>query len=332
MRTLCAVFLLFTHAFGADRAALANQLDAVASSLHGTLGYSIHHLRSGMRLARLGDEQFPSASTIKLAMLCAAFDKQQRGELKYDETLTMREEDRQYGTGVLHNYRAGAKVPLRTVLHLMITQSDNTAAVMLGQRLGQATVNAWLDAHALQKTRLLVPFPYQGSFDQAFNAGGAAWQSVRAWGMGVTTPNEMVALLEMILDGRACTPAACEEMQRILAHQFYDDGIASQVPPAVVVASKHGSEDQTRSDVAIVHTPSGDYVLAVYTKDAKDTGVKWDNEQDTSIRRISRLVWQAFEPRSRWSPAAGSEKLFLFQTEPCYPGMPCYTGARPPQD
>jgi beta-lactamase class A len=91
-----------------------------------------------------------------------------------------------------------------------------------------------------------------------------------------------------------------------------------------VVASKHGSEDQSRSDVAIVHAPSGDYVIAIYTKDAKDTGVKWSNEQDSAIRRISRLVWQAFEPKARWIPAEGSEKLFLFQTEPCYPGMPCY--------
>lgn len=332
MRIGWVVLLLFGHAFAADRDILAKQLDAIGKSFHGTLGYSIHHLQSGARLARLGDEQFPSASTIKLAMLCAAFEKQQRGELSYDETLTLREEDRQYGTGVLHNYRASTKVQLRTVLHLMIAQSDNTATVMLGQRLGQDAVNSWLDKHGLRKTRLLVPFPYEGSFDKAANAGGAAWQPVRTWGMGVTTPNEMAALLEMIVDGRACTPAACEEMQRILAHQFYDDGIASQVPPSVVVASKHGSEDRSRSDVAIVRAPSGDYVIAIYTRDAKDSGVKWDNEQDSTIRRISRLVWQAFEPKSRWIPAAGTEKLFLFQSEPCYPGMPCYRDARSPQD
>ncbi|MCY0672092.1 serine hydrolase, partial [Klebsiella pneumoniae] len=91
-------------------------------------------------------------------------------------------------------------------------------------------------------------------------------------------------LLEMILTARAGTPAACDEMQRILNHQYYDDGIASQVPPWVTVGSKHGAEEKSRSDVAIVHSPSGTYVLAIYTADAEDTGFKWDNEQAAAIR------------------------------------------------
>jgi beta-lactamase class A len=196
---------------------------------------------------------------------------------------------------------------------------------MLGQWIGTDAINGWLDRHGLIQTRLLVPFPYQGSFEEAQAKGGKDWDLLKVWGIGATTPNEMRTLMEMILDGRAGTAAACEEMQRILGHQYYDDGIASQVPPWVSVASKHGSEDTTRSDVAIVHSPSGDYVLAIYTKEAKETGVKWDNEQDTAIRAIARAVWRYYQPRIKWSPAPGSEKFYLFQTEPCYPGMPCWT-------
>lgn len=305
---------------------LRKKLDAIAGRFHGKLGYSLHHLKTGDRLERLGDEQFPTASTIKLAILCAAMEKEQKGEIGYDDARPLTEQDRQYGTGLLHNYRAGTRIPLRDLLNLMITRSDNTAAIMLGQWIGADAVNGWLDRHGLKRTRLLVPFPYQGSFEEAQAKGGKDWELLKVWGIGVTTPNEMRTLMEMILDGRAGTPAACEEMQRILSHQYYDDGIASQVPPWVSVASKHGSEDTTRSDVAIVHSPSGDYVLAIYTKEAKDTGVKWDNEQDTAIRAISRAVWRYYHPRSKWSPPAGSEKFYLFQTEPCYPGMPCWTG------
>jgi beta-lactamase class A len=303
---------------------LRKELDAIANRFRGKIGYSLHHLKTGDRLERLGDEQFPTASTIKLAILCAAMEKEQRGDIGYDDVRPLTEQDRQYGTGLLHNYRAGTKIPLRELLYLMITQSDNTAAIMLGQWLGTDTINGWLDRHGLQHTRLLVPFPYQGSFEDAQTKGGKDWEPLRVWGMGVTTPNEMRILMEMILDGRASTPAACDEMQRILSHQYYDDGIASQVPPWISIASKHGSEDQTRSDVAIIHSPSGDYVLAIYTKEAKDTGVKWDNEQDTAIRAISRAVWRYYHPRIKWSPPAGSEKFYLFQTEPCYPGMPCW--------
>lgn len=304
---------------------LRKELDGIADRFHGKIGYSLHHLKTGDRLDRLGDEQFPTASTIKLALLFAAMAKVEKGEIGYDDTRELTEQDRQYGTGLLHNYRAGTKVSLRDLLNLMITQSDNTATIMLGQWMGSEVINAWLDRHGLKQTRLLVPFPYRGRFEEAQAKGGKEWELLKVWGMGVTTPKEMRSLMEMILDGRAGTPAACNEMQRILSHQYYDDGIASQVPPWVSVASKHGSEDTTRSDVAIVYSPSGNYVLAIYTKEAKDAGVKWDNEQDTAMRAISRAVWRYYHPRSDWSPPAGSEKFYLFQTEPCYPGMPCWT-------
>src|SRR2546423_9585828 len=120
---------------------LRKELDAIAEGFHGKLGYSLYHLKTGDRLDRLGDVQFPTASTIKLAILCAAMEKEQKGEIGYDDVRPLTEHDRQYGTGVLHNYRAGTKIALRDLLHLMITQSDNTAAIMLGQWLGTDTIN-----------------------------------------------------------------------------------------------------------------------------------------------------------------------------------------------
>jgi beta-lactamase class A len=328
LRSVLHVFVILcfpmSHAAQAKSNSLRTELETIVNEFHGKVGYSLHHLKSGELFQHLGDEPFPTASTIKLAILCAAMEKVQKGEIGYDDARPLTENDRQYGTGLLHNYRAGTKIPMRDLLDLMITHSDNTAAVMVGQWLGTAAINGWLERHGFKLTRLLVPFPYQGNFEEAQAKGGKDWDLIKVWGIGVTTPNEMRLLMEMILDGRAGTPAACEQMQRILSHQYYDDGIASQVPLWVSVASKHGSEDATRSDVAIVHSPSGDYVLSIYTKDAKDTGVKWDNEQDTAIRAISRAVWRHYHPRSKWSPPVGSEKFYLFQTEPCYPGMPCW--------
>ena len=115
---------------------LRKELDTIADKFHGKIGYSLHHLKTGDRLERLGDEQFPTASTIKLAILCAAMEKEQKGEIGYDDARPLTEQDRQYGTGLLHNYRAGTKIPLRDLLNLMITRSDNTAAIMLGQWIG----------------------------------------------------------------------------------------------------------------------------------------------------------------------------------------------------
>src|SRR5262249_34182283 len=161
-------------------------------------------------------------------------------------------------------------------LHLMITVSDNSAASMVGQWLGTPAINDWLDRHGLKRTRLLIPWPVSGTLDQDATRRSRLWEPVRKWGMGGTTPNEMGSPLETIAQGRAGPPAACARMLRILNHQYYDDRIASQIPPWVCVASKHGTQERSHSDVALVHSPSGDYVLSIYTKDAKDTRTSVD--------------------------------------------------------
>jgi hypothetical protein len=144
-------------------------------------------------LERRGDEKFPAASTIKLAMLCAAMERQQKGEIGYDEARTLTKEDRQNGTGLLQNYREGTPVGLREMRHLMITVSDNTAASLLGQWLGTETINAWLDRHGLKHTRLLIPWPICGTVEHDMTARSSRWEPVRQWGMGVTTPNEIMS-------------------------------------------------------------------------------------------------------------------------------------------
>jgi Beta-lactamase enzyme family len=61
----------------------------------------------------------------------------------------------------------------------------------------------------------------------------------------------------MIVEGKAGTAAACDEMHRVLNHEYKDEGIASRILPWVAVASKSGRSEHSQSDMAIVHSPSG---------------------------------------------------------------------------
>ncbi len=279
---------------------LKTQLDDIATKFHGTLGYSLHNLKTGDRIDRQGNEKFPTASTIKLAVLCTAMDKQQKSEIGYYDKRPIAKDDLRGGAGFLQFYKDGSKVELKELLHLMITVSDNTAAAMMIRWLTPMEVNRWLDGHSLKTTRLLSQLPESETDLRTLS---------KTWGLGVTTPNEMRGLMEMVGDGRAGTPAACDEMHRILNHQYFDDGIAGQIPPTVCVASKSGAVDESRSDVALVHAPAGDYVLAIYTKEAKDQRWVHDNEGEEAIRAISRAVFQFYNPRVKWSPPVGVEKF-----------------------
>jgi beta-lactamase class A len=166
---------------------------------------------------------------------------------------------------------------------------------MLARRLGTLEVNRYLERLGLKHTRLLMLHPPD---DQELKA-------LRdRWGMGMTTPNEMVALLDAIRTGRAGSPAACDRMLRILAHQFYDDLIGSSAPPWVVTATKSGAVERSRSDTGIVFSPSGAYLLAVYTKEAEDTRWSPENEGEVAIREVAHAVWRFYHPREKWQPPA----------------------------
>lgn len=311
---LIALFtvLIFVNqiCFASDINDLKKKIEGVSKDFRGKIGVSLHHLKTGERLDLLADEKFPTASTIKVALLCVIMEKVEKGELNYYQRFAVTDDDISGGTGFMRNYKVGNQVTLKELLHFMITASDNTATNMVMRIISSdVTINDWLKRNNLSNTRLNIPLP----FNKADWEDKAKHQIVFAefdkWGMGVSTPSEMRTLMEMIAEGKAVNPGASDEMHRILNHQYFDDGIAGQSPPTVVVASKSGVEKQSRSDIAIVHAPSGTYTLAIYTKEAQDFRVSRDNEQDSAIRAIARLVWQYFEPNSKYSPPIGTEKF-----------------------
>src|ERR1051326_4555616 len=97
LAVLCSISLACVGVGAAgDRSSasdLKRQLDVIATSFHGTLGYSLYHRKTHDRIDRLGDEKFRTGSTIKLAMLAAALEKEQDGEIGYDERRAITEEN-----------------------------------------------------------------------------------------------------------------------------------------------------------------------------------------------------------------------------------------------
>lgn len=298
--TIASLMLLPLPSKPSSIVPLKKELETIATNFHGTLGYSFHHLKKGERLDLRADESFPTASTIKLAILCTAMDKNQQGTIGYFDTREYTDLDKRGGAGFIQNYKLGTKLEMKELLHLMITVSDNSATAMMVRWIGTMEINAWLVRHGLKGTKILTQLPESEIELRKLN---------EQWGLGVTTPNEMRSLMEMVGNGRAGAQAACDEMHRILNHQYFDSGIPSQIPPWVCVASKSGAVDQSRSEVALVHSPSGDYALSVYTKENKDQRWEKDNEGEVAIRAISRAIWKHYHPKDKWSTPAGVEKF-----------------------
>lgn len=280
------------------------ELERVAAGHHGILGLGLKNLDTGEELTVNGDEPFPTASTIKLAVLCAVFDElsSPSGRLKdYYATRTYDAATSTGGSGFVQRFRDGSKVEIKELLHFMVTVSDNVATNMLVDAIGGLqTVNDWLMNHQFKTTRMA-----------SLVGGRSVWDAEMrtVWGLGVTTPNEMRRLCEMIVKGEAGSTSATDEMLRLLGHQYFDGSIPAEIPPTVWVGSKGGAVNRSRSDNAIVMSPGGRYVLSVFTKDNEDTSWKSTNEAERNIGRISRMVYQHFNPESTWKRSEGTEKL-----------------------
>lgn len=282
---------------------VAGDLEKIVAQHRGVMGIYCHNLKSGETIAINANEAFPTASTIKVAVLCTAMDMLASGTGPFNSYYDTRPYDASTstgGSGFIRNYQDGTKIELKEMIHLMITVSDNIATNMLCEWIGLKPVNDWLDSHGFKKTRI---FSTVGGSLVADQAGR------EEWGLGRTTPYEMASLMELIVTGKAGTTSTTDEMLRVLGHQYFDGNIPGGIPPMVYVGSKSGAVNRSRSDNAIVAVPSGTYVLSVYTKDNEDRSWDSTNEAENSIRKISNLLWHHFNPDSDWEPARGSEKF-----------------------
>ena len=277
---------------------LLQKLTDLVRGFHGDVGVYVRNLNTGQSAAIRADELFPTASMIKVTILLNIFDKIDKGELDYFMPLTYRDSLLYPGGGILGSFKDSTEIPMGEVIMLMITMSDNTAALWL-QALGGTgvAINEWLEGHGYHSTRMNSRTPGRHG----------DWEK---YGWGQTTPREMAGLLTMIREGRAVSPAASQEMYRILSRVYWDGQSLSQIPPTIQVASKQGAVDESRSEVVLVNAPSGDYVFCVITKNQADTSWGISNEGFTLLRNVSHLLWTYFEPESHWQPAEGMEKFW----------------------
>jgi beta-lactamase class A len=277
---------------------LEARLRVLIDSFQGTAGIYVRNLKTGKEAAINADSIFPTASIIKLPILVGIFEKIQQGAFTYHQPMIYRDSAARGGSGLMQYFKDSTEVDLRTAITLMITHSDNTAAVWC-ERLagGGVAINRWLADNDFQYTRVNSRTP-----------GREADNKLYGWGQ--TTPREMARLLVMIREGRAVSAAASERMYRILTHIFWDEYALSAIPPYVQTASKQGMVDDSRSEAVLVNAPHGDYVFYIATKNNKDQRWVPDNEAWSLARKVSALLWNYYEPHTGWKPAAGSEQYF----------------------
>ncbi|WP_234735472.1 serine hydrolase [Tellurirhabdus bombi] len=274
---------------------LARQLEDLLKGFRGNAGVYVRNLKTGRTVAIQADSLFPTASTIKVPIMCGVFDKLHKGELSYHKELVYRDSLR-YDNEIVGSLKDSTKIPLSYVMMLMETISDNTGSLWLQALAGGGTkINEWLETNGFHHIRVNSRTPGREA-------------NRKQYGWGQTSPRDLAELLVYIRQGKAISPDVSDRMYRNLTRQFWDGGGLSQLPPEIKVGTKNGAVDQSKSEVVLVHAPHGEYVYCVMTSNQVDQRWERSNEGSELLRKVGALLWHYFEPKSSWKPVEGYEK------------------------
>lgn len=273
------------------RETMDRKVRAAIAGFQGAVRLYAKNLDTGESYGIGEGDKVRTASTIKLPIMTAVFRAVAEGRARWDETLTLREEDIVSGSGVLQEFTPGLKLPLRDVVRLMIVVSDNTATNLVLERITADAVNAEMDRDGLTATRSLRKIMGDRAAlkdPSGFSAAGKLPENKR-FGIGSTTPKEMVTLLEKLDRGEIVSPAASREMIAILKRQQFKDGIGRHINDEWV-ASKSGALDALRSDVGLVYAPQARAALAITVDDMPKVDYSPDNAGNILIGGLTEIL------------------------------------------
>ncbi|MBS1628369.1 MAG: serine hydrolase [Bacteroidetes bacterium] len=254
-------------------------------NFRGDIGVYVHHLKKNKIVAINADTVFPTASLIKVPILVGVFQKIHDGELKLSQPFIYNAKRAYGGSGLMQFYKDSAATDLSTMISLMLTYSDNVAAIWLQELSGGGIViNKLMDSLGLVNTKV--------------NSRTEGRQDIwKKYGWGQTTPQELAELFTLIRQGKVIDERYSDKMYRYLKNQFYNGRSLSQLPPTVNTISKTGSIDEARGEVVLLNAPSGDIVFCILTKNNKDKSWTDANEAETLTRKIASLIWNYYEPK-----------------------------------
>ena len=289
-----------------DRAAddkLQQQLATLAAAHHGHVAVYAKQWNTGRMVAIDADRPVATASVIKLAILFEAMEQIRAGKAHWDEKIALAKGDAVSGSGVLLFFDTPLTLTLKDVLTMMVIVSDNTAANLAIDRFGVDAVNARIAWMGLKDTYL-----YKKVMKPA---SGPMPADQPKFGLGKTTAREMALVMERIGRCQLGAPgeapqrgdaAICQVALTMLRNQFYRDTIPRYLEKLDAtedgsgIASKTGSLNAVRNDVAIVAGKNGPMVISIFTYENQDKGWTADNEGELTIGKMAKAIVDAWSP------------------------------------
>ena len=224
------------------------------------------------------DEQFFTASIIKVPIMVAVYRKVDAGELEFSQQIEIKEEDWAAGAGWLQWEKAGTKQTVGDLLLLMMTQSDNVAANALVRTVGGADhVNEVARSMGAEDTLLYQKVSSERGVVPALD--------------NRSTPRDMATMMRQIAEGKAASEKSCGYMIDLMHEDKLDWWLDAGLPPGVDAANKAGWLYRVYDEVGIVENDDRRYVIAILSKH----GTADVYQGEDLIKNLSSAVWKSQE-------------------------------------
>jgi beta-lactamase class A len=247
---------------------LEQRLAAMAAENPGEYGIAALDLGTGATISFNGQQAFPMASTMKIAVAAAYLAEVDAGRRSLDETIA--------GTSALR------------LIDVMITRSDNRATDLLMATLGgSAVIDGWLRRHNLTGIRV------DRNIAQLLSARRDL-RDIR----DSSTPAAMLSLLQLIDRGPALKPESrnllLDMMRRCATGSNRIRGI---LPPTATVEHKTGTLANYTSDVGFLTLPGGKRIAVAFF-------ARGGSNRPAVIATAARAIYDAFREDGQASTPA----------------------------
>ena len=266
MRFTASVLLFFSAVFATPALAeapprlhfLEQQLASISADNPGNLGFAALDLESGELVAIEGDNPFPMASTVKVAVAANYLLQVEHGRRSLDD-------------------RIGGR-SARALIEAMLIRSDNYATDLLLRDLGgPKTLQSWLTQVGIGGLRV------DRNIAQLL-AARRDLKDVR----DSSTPRAMVTLLKRIDDGSLLQPSSRSYLLGLMGRCLTGKNrIRGLLPTGTHVQNKTGTLSGYASDVGFITLPNGRRVaIALFAR--------YGSNRPYTIARAARAIYNGF--------------------------------------
>ncbi|MFP5329860.1 MAG: serine hydrolase [Alphaproteobacteria bacterium] len=273
---LTSIFL-FLLAFLAQPAAaqgtlaaqLQQQLSMLVTSKSADVGLAAIDLKTGETVSVRGNQRYPMASTVKLAVAATYLAYVDKGERSLDE-------------------RIGGQ-SAASLMRAMIVRSDNHATDLLLRNLGgPETVQRWLEWNKVEGMRI------DRTIAELLRAKRDLYEELDS-----STPLAMATFLKRLDKGELLVPWARNYLVELMAQCTTGSNRMKALLPPGTVAHKTGTLNGYTSDVGFVRLPDGRRIaIAIFARGGRD--------RPRAIAEAARAVYDGFRAVVSWPYNAGS--------------------------